>query len=399
MKQEHLSSLFCNTQPVEDDPIFGLNSKFKSDKRKEKLLLTVGFYSEGNRSTPRIFNSVRRAEEAVLKRYDTKVYLPIDGDPDFVDLTGQLIFGDHYSRRVVYGAQTVGATSALKILSEFIKAEVSDQICLSNFTWANHAPIFRRSKMDIDYYPYWSGKFDFDEMYEHLSQLPNKTIVLLQPSCHNPTGIDITMNEWEALSDLFLERGLIPFFDTSYQGFGSGLALDVEPIRYFFKEGHEFFVANSFSKNMSLYGERTGALYIVFNNAKLLKHVESNIKSIIRTEYSNPPRHGAMIAKMVLENHEDRRLWEEELDMARTRIRNIREEFFTKLSIAMPDRNFDHIKQGHGFWTILGINKEQVTELREKFAIYATNISRINLAAISHETIDYVVDSMSRVCS
>ncbi len=383
-------TLFSNITDVPTDPIFGINDRFLKDTRINKINLTVGIFIEEDGKSALRLPSVRLAEEKINQIGDNKNYLPIDGDLEYVELTKKLIFGEGDISNI-YGAQTIGGTSALRIIADFVKNEVAEHISIPDPTWENHENVFRRVGITIDKYPYPEG------MYDHLSKLPAGTVVLLHAMCHNPTGHDLTKDEWEKLEILFRKHKLIPFFDTAYQGFGTGIQEDALPIRYFVERGHECFVAHSFSKSFSLYGERIGALFIVMKSPELVDRMRRNIRSLIRTTYSNPPRHGAHIVKLVLQTANLRNMWELEVDHARNRMQSLRKIFSQKLREKMPNRTFAYLDEGHGFFCLLGLTNGQIDRLRDEFAIYTAGRSRVNLTALNNKNIDYVVESISKV--
>ena len=396
MEQDVSASIFHGVTDVGMDPVFGLDEVFLKDPRKNKITLLAGVCLDEDGGAPKIYRAVRLAEKEIYEIESTKTYLPIDGDREYVTETQKMIFGDHHSDRI-YGAQTQGGTSALNIGCEFLKDHVAEGICTSSPTWANHAQIFHRVGINFDYYPYWDGQFDFEKMVQHLKQVAPRTAILLQPMCHNPTGHDLTTEQWETLSNLFHEKKIIPFFDTAYQGFGHGIEEDAKPIRLMLEHGHEFIVAHSFSKSMGIYGERVGAFFIVMRDCAQRDKLARKVKSIIRTDYSNPSKHGAFIAKFILKKPELYQLWQDELKTIRDRIQNIRSVFSEKLSEKIPSKSFDYIKNGRGFFSLLGLSKEQVDKLREEHAIYMAHSSRINLAAINQNNIDIIVDAIAKV--
>lgn len=382
--------LFSEIRDVPTDTIFGLTDSFIKDPRKNKISLIVGILVEEDGKSAIILPSVHKAEEEILKTAVTKNYLPIDGDPEYVEATKKFIFGEG-DLSAIYGAQTIGGTSAIRILAEFIKNEITDRISIPDPTWENHENVFRKVGFQIDKYPYPEG------MYEHLEKLPNGTPVLLHAMCHNPTGYDLSKEEWERLETLFSAKKLIPFFDTAYQGYGIGLEEDAWPVRYFVKKRHECFVAHSFSKSFSLYGERVGALFINLNDPPLVDRMKRNIRSLIRVDYSNPPRHGAHIVKLVLQTPNLRTMWGKEVASARHRMGAQRKLFSQKLKEKMPHRTFKYLDEGHGFFCLLGLTPTQSDRLRDEFGIYLAPKARVNLTALNQNNIDYIVDSIQKV--
>ncbi len=389
MKQE-VSTIFSRITDVPVDAIFGINDLFLKDSRKNKVNLTVGIFIEEDGKSAQILPSVHLAEEEILKAAVTKNYLPIDGDLEYVNETKELIFGKLGLSRI-YGAQTIGGTSALRILADFIRNEIADTIYLPDPTWENHENVFKRAGFQIKRYSYPEAICD------QLSQIPDGSVVLLHAMCHNPTGQDLSNKDWENLELLFKQKNLIPFFDSAYQGFGKGLNEDAFVIRYFVEKGHECFVAHSFSKSFSLYGERVGALFVVIKEDSLIDLMRRNIRSLIRTNYSNPPRHGAHIVKLVLQTPNLRSIWEKEVEIARNRIKVSRKLFSEKLKSALPQKKFPYLEEGSGFFALLGLSDEQTYKLREEFGIYLAPKARVNLTALTKENIDYVVASIAKV--
>lgn len=389
MKQE-VSTIFSAITDVPIDTIFGINDLFIKDSRKNKVNLTVGIFIEEDGKSAQILPSVHLAEEEILKIADTKNYLPIDGDLEYVEVTKELVFGKKNLSRI-YGAQTIGGTSALRILADFIKNEISDTIYLPDPTWENHENIFKKAQFTVHKYSYPEG------VYEQLEATPDGSVVLLHAMCHNPTGKDLSSKEWEKLELLFKRKRLIPFFDSAYQGFGKGLDEDAFAIRLFLEKGHEYFVAHSFSKSFSLYGERVGALYVVMKEEGLKDRMRRNIRSLIRTNYSNPPRHGAHIVKLVLQTPKLRSIWEKEVEFARNRMQSCRKLFAEKLQKAIPKNKTFDVGEGNGFFTLLGLTDSQSSRLREEFGIYLAPKARVNLTALTQINIDYVVESIAKV--
>jgi aromatic-amino-acid transaminase len=388
LKQEE--PLFSNIRDVPPDSIFGINDLFLKDKRKDKINLTIGILvTEDGFSAP-ILPSVKLAEEVLLKKQTTKNYLPIDGDDGYVLETKKIIFGD-VDFSTIYGAETIGGTSALSILGEFLRNEVSDFISIPEPTWENHENIFKRLGFRIDKYPYPKA------MLEHLLSLDDGSIVLIHAVCHNPTGMDLSQDEVRALVDVVRKKRLIPFFDSAYQGFGLGLDEDAFMIRTFLKEGISFVVAHSYSKSFSLYGERVGALFIHMKDKNLEPKIRRNIRSLIRVNYSNPPRHGALIVKEVLQDPKLKLMWKLELDQARERMNRMRLLFTLKLKEKIPNYNFDKIERGRGFFALLGISEDKALRLREEFGIYLAPKARLNLTALNEKNMDIVVDAIGRV--
>lgn len=389
-------SFFHRVKETPIDPIFGLQKLFSSDSRKNKCNLTIGvFPGEGGRS-PKILSSVLEAEGELLKKAETKNYLPITGSPDYIRETGKLIFGDLYQDNI-FGAQTVGGTSALRIAGDFLVAEITDKIAISKPTWPNHRGIMETAGLAVVEYPYWNGSLQYEEMLASFKALPKETAVLLQPMCHNPTGVDLTFAEWEEIAEIFQKKELIPLFDTAYQGLGVDFKSDVEVIRMFVRFGHEMIVTHSYSKSMAMYGERVGAVYVVMKNPIYRERIGNRIAKIIRTQYSNPPIHGALVASSILGDAKSKEHWVKEVKEMREKVDEMRKLFAEKLHKATNTNRFSYILHGHGFFALLGISKEAVQKLRDDFAVYVGNDSRVNLAALNLSNIDFVVEAISKV--
>lgn len=394
MKQEFLS-LFPTIRDLPRDPVFGLQEEFGKDARGDKINLTIGITLEEDGSPPKILHSVHLAEMRLLEEEKSKVYLGIEGDLAYTKETGSLVFGNSF-KETIYGGQSVGGTGALRILAEFLKGEISTHISLPGPTWPNHHQIFSRLGFAIDVYPYCDPSFDYEKMRRHLEKLPPKTVVLLHPSCHNPTGVDLSLDQWQDLSNLFHKRGLIPFFDSAYQGFGQGLEGDRQAIELFTEAGHEFFLAHSYSKSMSLYAERVGAYFIVMQSEKTKDLVRRNVSSLIRTNYSNPPKHGAAVARKILQEGDLSLLWRKELEEIRKRMVKIRKDLAKGLS-EKSGRDFSFIEKGSGFFTLLGLNAQQIEQLKKERALYIGGGSRINLSAINGSNFDRIIEEIVTV--
>ncbi len=383
---------FNQIEQAPPDPIFGLQAAFNADPRPHKVNLSVGVYKDEELKTP-ILESVKIAQQEILAWENSKEYLPIDGDPLFIDRAALFVFGEQLWKdleNTIYAAQTIGGTGGLRITGEFLKQEIGPQLYLSQPTWPNHTGVFTKCGMRIEVYPYYDAEnkcVDFDRLYAYLEQVPPKSVILLHACCHNPTGADLALEEWDKISDLFLERELLPVFDSAYQGFGKGLEKDAEAVRLFAAKGHEMIVAVSFSKNFALYSERIGALFVVAKSRAQKEHIASKIKPIIRTLYSNPPAHGARTVALILGSPELKAQWEKEVDGMRQRIDTIRTEFAEKL-------DFQFLLDKVGLFSFSGLSKQQVEKMIADYAIYMTKDGRINVAGLNAKNIDYVVNAI-----
>lgn len=385
------------------DPIFGLNEAFQSDVRPNKVNLIVGIYKD-DQLKAHLMSSVKKAKDQVISQDLLADYLPIDGLPDFVEPIGRLVFGEkewkgNHGR--IYAAQTVGGTGALQVAGQFLVQEVTKTIAVSNPTWPNHRSIFERAGCRVETYPYYSKEkhgVDFSSLCSAIKELQEKTAVLLHPACHNPTGCDLTIEQWKELSRIIKEKKLLPFFDFAYQGLGEGLAEDQRPIEIFLKDGHEMLVAYSCSKNFSLYCQRTGALFIVDENAAVKLRIGSQVKKIIRSLYSNPPAHGARITAHVLNDASLKEEWEKELDAMRHRLAATRDKLAERLSLRSKRTDFGFIRHHKGMFSFMDLDKTQVQRLIQEFGIYLTDNGRISLAGLTSKNIDYVVDAIIAIC-
>ncbi len=383
------------------DPIFGLSDAFHADVRPNKVNLVIGIYKNEDLQSE-LLSTVRKAKEEILKEDLLADYLPIDGSKALVGALGGLAFGDLWEslEERVYGAQTVGGTGALRIGAEFCSAFVGKTFHVPHPSWPNHRQIFERVGV-VETYPYYDRsmrKFDLSAMLSYLKQLSPKSVVLLQGTCHNPTGCDPTPEEWKQIAKTMRERELMPFFDVAYQGFGTGLDRDMAQIRYFAQEGLEFLVAYSCSKNFSLYCQRVGMLFAVTSNRALKSRVGSQMKRVIRANYSNPPAHGARIVAKVL-GGPLRKSWVQEVDAMRERIVSMRKKLVEKLSSRCKEKRFDYLLPHQGMFSFVDLEKEQVARLIEEYAIYLPDNGRINVAGLNSKNIDDVVEALVNVMS
>ncbi len=395
-------SFFSHIEAVSPDLIFGLQAAFNADPRPFKVNLSVGVYKDEHLKTP-ILDCVKKAELELFELEKTKAYLPIDGDSVFIDHAALLVLGEHLFKSledVICGAQVAGGTAALRIGAEFLKEEAYSPIFIPRPTWPNHEAVFKRAGMKVEHYPYYDEelhKVNFASLYAFLEKIPAKSVVLLHASCHNPTGSDLTLEEWDKLSDLFLEKSLLPFFDNAYQGFGKGLEEDAKPMRLFAAKGHEMLIASSFSKNFSLYAERIAALFILTKSPTAKHAVATKVKRVIRTLYSNPPLHGAHIISHILGSKELKMLWENELGMMRSRVNSMRREFGESLNAKSKKTDFGFLLDKVGLFSFLGITSSQVKRLTSEYGIYMTADARISVAGLNTFNLNYVVDAIISV--
>jgi aspartate/tyrosine/aromatic aminotransferase len=395
---------FHNITPAVLDPIFGLTVLFDADKRPDKINLGVGQYRNDQLVTP-VLESVKLAETFLLREEKSKEYLPIAGDSAYLNKVGALVFGDFFwaaEGKRVSGVQTLGGTGALRIGGDFLKQEVGERIVISDPTWPNHRGIFTRCGMVVDAYPYYDIRaqtLEFDRMVQYLKDLTPGTAVILHACCHNPTGADLSMDQWKVLLKVFKEHGLLPFFDFAYQGFGISIEEDAKVIRLFAAEGMEMLVACSHSKNFGLYSERIGALYVVSESQKIAEVVQSKLKIIVRTNYSNPPRHGAAIVAHILSTPVLKKMWEKEVEGMRSRIEKMRRLLVEALTSRSLKRNYLYLADRVGMFCFSGLKKDEVERLQKEFAIYMPLDGRINIAGLSDENLPIVVDAITEVIS
>ncbi|EKO3564143.1 amino acid aminotransferase [Vibrio metschnikovii] len=371
------------------DPILGLTEEFKSDPRTDKINLGVGIYKNEAGQTP-VLATVKKAEAALLESEKTKSYLTIEGTAEYGLAVQKLLFGeqaDIISDQRAKTAQAPGGTGALRVAGEFIKRQLGDvKVWISNPTWANHHGVFGAAGLETTEYTYYNAEKkdkDFPAMLADLEQASAGDVVLLHGCCHNPTGIDPTLEEWEILAKLVAEKGLLPLFDFAYQGFAKGVEEDAAGLRIFAQHNPEILVASSFSKNFGLYNERVGAFTLVAASADVANTAFSQVKAIIRSIYSNPPAHGAAVVTYILQNPALRAEWEAEVAEMRERIQEMRELFVTRLQEIGVNADFSFIERQNGMFSFSGLNKQQVQRLKEEFGIYIVGSGRISVAGMT----------------
>jgi len=397
------ASLFGSVDLAPRDPILGVTEAFVADQNLHKVNLGVGVYYDDNGKVP-LLECVRRAERDLTEKAAPRVYLPIDGIPAYDRAVQQLVFGidsDAVALNKAVTVQALGGTGALKVGADFLhRFAPASTVYISDPSWENHRALFEGAGFAVNTYRYYDAKtrgLDFDGMLESLRKMPAGSIVVLHACCHNPTGVDATPEQWDRIVQVVRERGLLPFLDLAYQGFGDGVAADGEAVRKFAATPGPLFVASSFSKSFSLYGERVGALSVLGGDRDEATRVLSQLKRVVRANYSNPPTHGGQIVSMVLTTPSLRDLWEVELGGMRERIRNVRDTLVAKLQHKLPGRDFSFIIQQRGMFSYSGLRKDQVDRLRREFSIYAVDTGRICVAAINSRNIEYVADAIAHV--
>lgn len=394
-------SFFSSITMLPDDPILSLPRLMAADQRKkEKVDLSVGAYrtSEGK---PLLLSSVSKAELLILQKCTDKEYLPIEGNHLFLKKTEELIFGPSlHDSSALFMLQSMGGSGALRVGAEFLSREGSNKtIYLPNPTWPNHKLIFKMSGLKVEEYPYYDSlnhTLDFSNLCEAIKNMPERSIILLHACCHNPTGIDPTLEQWKEISDLIKKQGIIPFFDFAYQGFGNDLEQDAEVIRYFISQSHEMFVASSNSKNFGLYGERIGALSVISESHEQAQKIGSHLKQIVRGNYSNPPIHGALVVATILDDPELRNEWIQELSNMRDRIKAMRQALAAGL-LVKGAKDFNFLIQQKGIFSYSGLTQDQVLRLREDYGIYMPLNGRINVAGLNIHNLNYVIEAILAV--
>ncbi len=385
------------------DPILGVTEAFNADTNPKKVNLGVGVYTDDNGKVP-VLHCVRQAEVALTETAQPRNYLPIDGLATYDRALQETLFGAQ-SPAVTTGnivtVQTIGGTGALKVGADFLrKFAPQADIYISDPSWENHRAIFEFAGFKVNTYPYYdpaTNGLKFDAMRAALEQLPAGNIVLLHACCHNPTGVDLNAAQWADMIKIVEQRQLIPFLDIAYQGFADGLEEDAATIRQFADECPVAFVSSSFSKSLSLYGERVGGLSIVTTSKDEAARTLSQLKRVIRTNYSSPATHGAQTVGMVLNTPSLRVQWDQELGEMRNRIKLMRQTLVTKIREIRSDLDLSFITSQRGMFSYSGLNKDQVLSLREKYSIYAIDSGRICIAALNSKNIDYVANAIAEV--
>jgi aspartate/tyrosine/aromatic aminotransferase len=395
--------MFETIKTAPADPILGLTEAFNQDPNPEKINLSVGVYKDGSGKTP-VLETVKEAERRLLESETSKSYLPMPGDPTYGSLVQKLMFGEGHG--IVTGgrgatAHCPGGTGALRVAGDYVhKLHPGSAIWLSDPTWANHPTVFAAAGLDVKTYAYRdavTNGLDFNAMLESLERVPAGDVVLLHGCCHNPTGIDPTVEQWSQIGDLLHRRGVLPLVDFAYQGLAAGIDEDAVGLRALCEKVDQLLISSSFSKNFGLYRERTGALTIVGATAEQAQAVMSQLKLVIRANYSNPPAHGGGIVVTVLQDAGLRARWEAEVAEIRDRINGMRRLFVETLKAKGVARDFSFIIEQRGMFSFSGLTKEQVAELREKHAIYIVGSGRINVAGMTEANMDRLCEAIASV--
>ena len=398
-----MSTLFASVEQAPRDPILGLNEQFNADTRTGKVNLGVGVYYDDQGRIP-LLAAVRKAEVARIEAAAARGYLPIEGIPGYNKGAQTLLLGADsplIAAGRVLTAQALGGTGALKIGADFLKQILPDsKVLISDPSWENHRALFERAGFPVETYAYYDAAtrgLNFAGMLAALQAAPAKTIVVLHACCHNPTGVDLDTAQWKQVAEVVKARDLVPFLDIAYQGFGAGLHDDAEAVRIFAAQDITMLISSSFSKSFSLYGERVGALTLVAGNKDEAGRVLSQLKRVIRTNYSNPPTHGGTLVSSVLNSPELFALWEKELAEMRDRIRLMRQQLADKVKAAGASQDFGFIVKQRGMFSYTGLTSAQVDTLREQHGIYAVSSGRICVAALNSGNIDAVAKAIAAV--
>jgi len=396
-------SLFQAVEMAPRDPILGLNEQFNADPNPNKVNLGVGVYYDDDGKLP-LLECVQKAERQLMETPKPRGYLPIDGIAAYDSAVKNLVFGaasEPVKSNRVATVQALGGTGGLKVGADFLrKVNPGAKVLISDPSWENHRALFSQAGFPVEAYPYYNAArrgIDFDGMLTALNVAPAGTIVVLHACCHNPTGYDLTAEQWDQVVATTKARKLVPFLDMAYQGFGSGIAEDGAVIGKFVASGQDFFVSTSFSKSFSLYGERVGALSVLCGSADDAARVLSQLKIVIRTNYSNPPTHGAAVVATVLNTPELRAIWEKELGDMRLRIKQMRLALVEKLKAAGVQQDMGFITTQAGMFSYSGLTKDQMVRLRDEFGVYGTDTGRMCVAALNSKNIDYVCKAIAAV--
>ncbi len=397
------TSLFEQVQLAPRDPILGLTEAFNADPNPGKVNLGVGVYCDDAGKVP-LLRCVLEAEKQSMQTPKSRSYLPIDGLGAYDKAVQELVFGaDNAAVKAgrIATIQALGGTGGLKVGADFLRRLYPNaKVAISDPSWENHRALFEAAGFDVVTYAYYDPNTHgvrFEAMLAEMRRLPADTIVVLHACCHNPTGVDLNAEQWQQVVKVMQETRLIAFLDMAYQGFGDGLLQDSLAVRQFLEAGLTFFVSTSFSKSFSLYGERVGALSAVAATKDEAERVLSQLKRVIRSNYSNPPTHGAQVVAAVLSSPALRAMWEEELAQMRDRIKTMRNALAHKLKAKGVRRDFSFITRQVGMFSYSGLDAAAVDRLAKEFSIYAVRSGRICVAALNSKNIDYVVDAIAKV--
>ena len=395
--------MFEHIDAYPGDPILSLNENFQKDPRTNKVNLSIGIYFDDEGRLP-VMQAVREAELSILKDPGPKPYLPMAGFAHYRDAVQALVFGNDSPSRAggrIATVQTLGGSGALKVGADFIKRYFpQSKVWVSDPTWENHRFIFERAGFEVNTYTYYdeaTGGLRFDAMLEAIDKLPAKSVVLLHACCHNPTGVDLDQAQWVKIIDVLQKRDLLPFVDMAYQGFGAGLDDDAFAVRELARRGVPAFIANSFSKNFSLYGERCGGLHVISDDAAAADRVLGQLTSAVRANYSNPPTHGAKIVTHVLNTPELKQSWEQELASMCQRIARMRQAIHDGLKDHVRGEMLTRYIKQRGMFTYTGLVAEQADRLKEEFGVYILRSGRMCVAGLNDSNVQIVADAIGKV--
>jgi aromatic-amino-acid transaminase len=396
-------NLFTAVEMAPRDPILGLNEQFAADTNPNKVNLGVGVYFGEDGKMP-LLQCVQKAEKLLMEKPSARNYLPIDGIAAYDNAVKTLVFGrdsEPVKSGRVATIQGLGGTGGLKVGADFLRKLLPQaKVLISDPSWENHRGIFSNAGFTVESYAYYDAAkrgINFDGMLASLNAAPAGTIVLLHACCHNPTGYDLTPAQWDQVIAVVKSRELTPFLDMAYQGFGHGIAEDGAVVAKFVASGMQFFISTSFSKSFSLYGERVGALSVLCADKAEADRVLSQLKIVIRTNYSNPPTHGGAVVALVLNDPELRALWEQELGEMRVRIKDMRQKLVDGLKAAGVKQDFSFITQQIGMFSYSGLSKDQMVRLRSEFGVYGTDTGRMCVAALNNNNVAHVCKAIATV--
>ena len=397
------ASFLASVEMAPRDPILGITEAFHADPNPQKVNLGVGVYTDDSGKVP-LLDCVRRADQAILENAAPWGYLPIDGLAAYDKAVQALVFG---ADSAVIGegrgvtVQALGGTGALKVGADFLRRIApAAEVLISEPSWENHRALFEGAGFKVNTYPYYDPAthgLNFEGMTAALGKAPAGTTVVLHACCHNPTGVDLDAEQWAQVLEIVKARGLVPFLDIAYQGFADGVYADGAVVRRFAEACSPVFVASSFSKSFSLYGERVGALSVATASGEEAARVLSQLKRVVRTNYSNPPTHGGKAVAMILTTPELRKLWEQELGAMRERIRAMRKGLVERIHARVPGSDFSFVMRQRGMFSYSGLIRAQVVRLREEFSVYAIETGRICVAALNSRNLEYAADAIAKV--
>jgi aromatic-amino-acid transaminase len=398
-----MPGVFGHLELYAGDPILSLNEAYGRDPRPHKINLSIGIYFDDAGHIP-VLGCVHDAEAELLAEGAAKPYLPIEGAPACRRAVQELLFGPGHeavrSQRIAT-LQTVGSSGGLKVGADFLKRWLpASEVWVSDPTWDNHRAMFEGAGLTVHTYPYYdaaTGGLKFDAMMATLRTLPAGSVVLLHACCHNPTGVDLTPRQWEELIPVLRERRVLPYLDLAYQGYGDGITEDAQAVRALADAGVPYFVANSFSKSMSLYGERAGALSVVCRDADEAELVLGQLKATVRRNYSSPPIHAGLVVAKVLGTPRLRAAWEADVAAMRERILAMRRSLHAVLTARLPDRNFDYFLTQRGMFSYTGLTATQVDRLREEHAVYLVRSGRMCVAGLNTRNVEATAEAMAAV--